>query len=429
MKIAFVHQPTGPIWTPGTSGSVSIWLYEVARRLARSCDMLVYARRGLSQPASERCEGVEYRRISVAADEMLLTLLGPLARFRNVRRPLFASRAAYLKYIVTIAADLRKRGCDIIHVHGYPQFVPTIHALNPTTPIVLHMHGEWLTQLDPRLVERWTRHADLIIGVSEHVTDKIRRRFPRLASRCHTIYMGVDPDDFDGSTQPVTPGPASQRLLYVGRISPEKGLHLLLDAFVIVADRYPNATLKIVGPEWPMPRAFLVGVTDDPRIAALGAFYDGSYLAHLRQRLPESLVRRVTFVDLVVHEEVSTHFLDADLYVNPSFSESLGMSIIEAMASQLPVVATNVGGVPEVVENGVTGLLVEPSDPSALADTIVSLLGDERLRMSMASAGRKRALQHFAWDTITANVMTLYRALLASRSCGREGVKATGINH
>jgi spore coat protein SA len=416
MKIAFVHQPTGPIWTPGTSGSVSIWLYEVARRLARSCDMMVYARRGKFgtrlQPISERYEGVEYRRISVAADEALLALLGPLARFRAVRRPLFASTAAYLKYIITIAADLRKQGCDVIHVHGYPHFVPIVHILNPRTPIVLHMHGEWLTQLDPDLVERWTRHADLIIGVSEYVTDKIRHRFPHLAPRCRTIHMGVDPERFDGGVRPVTRGAGSQRLLYVGRISPEKGLHLLLDAFALVARRYTNATLKIVGPEWPMPRAFIVGVTDDPRIAALDAFYDGSYLAHLRQRLPESLIHRVTFADLVAHEQVSTHFLDADLYINPSFSESLGMSIIEAMASHLPVVATSVGGVPEVVEDGRTGLLVEAGNAAVLAEAIIRLLGDDRLRLSLAAAGYADARARFSWDRITENVMRLYADLL-----------------
>jgi glycosyltransferase involved in cell wall biosynthesis len=412
MKIALVHQPTGPIWTPGTSGSVSIWLYEVARRLARSCNVVVYARRGMSQPVSERYEGVEYRRISVAADEALLALLGPLARFRSPRRPLFASTVAYLKYIVTIAANLRRQGCDVIHVHGYPQFVPIVHIFNPRTPIVLHMHGEWLTQLDPDLVEHWTRHADLIIGVSEYVTDKIRRRFPHLAPRCHTIHMGVDTDRFDGGGRPVTRDAASQRLLYVGRISPEKGLHLLLDAFAVVARRYENATLKIVGPEWLIPKAFFVGATDDPRIAALDAFYDGSYLAHLRQRLPESLIRRVTFVDLVVHDEVHTHFLDADLYVNPSFTESLGMSIIEAMASRLPVVATSVGGVPEVVESGRTGLLVDAGNAGALAEGIIRLFGDDRLRLSLAAAGYSDARTRFSWDRITENVMGLYENLL-----------------
>jgi spore coat protein SA len=414
MKVAFVHQPVGPLWTPGTSGSVGIWVYEVARRLARRCDMVVYAklgkRDGRWQPARERYEGVDYRRVSVGLDEALLAALRPLGRLRGPRRPLFVSTVGYLRYIVTIARDLRSLGCDVIHIHGYPNFVPVVRAFNPRTPIVLHMHGQWLTQFDPRLVERWIRPADLIVGVSDFVTDKIRRRFPHVAGRCHTVYMGVDPDQFTARPA-LAPGPTGARLLYVGRISPEKGLHVLLDAFALLAGQCPEATLRVVGPEWLMPRNFVVDLSDDPMLVGLKSFYNGSYLAHLKGRLFASGAKNVSFSDLVTHEHISGVYRDADIYVNPSFTEGLPMSVVEAMASGLPVVATRVGGVPEIVEEGKTGLLVDPGDAGGLAQAILRVLGDPKLRDSMARAGRARAIALCSWDLICENLLSLYKTL------------------
>ena len=351
MKVAIIHQPTGPIWTSGTSGSVSIWVYEIARRLARSCETIVYARKGEGQPNKEYHEGVEYRRILVGQDEILLKLFKKLSLFHDKKRPLFVSQLGYRKYISTIAQDVQRQKCDIIHIVNFPNFVPVVRAHNPGIPIVLHMHGEWLTQVDPSMVEGWLSKTDFILSVSEFVSQGIRTRFPNYASRCQTIYMGVDPDRFcDKSGPSIKKKNSAKRLLYVGRISPEKGLHVLLDAFQRVVRQLPEATLKIVGPEWLMPREYIVELSGNIKISALDSFYKGGYLSFLKKQLPSKLVNQVDFIDLVVHEKINTYFNNADLYVNPSFSESLGMSIIEAMASQLPVVATRVGGVPEVVE-------------------------------------------------------------------------------
>ena len=98
------------------------------------------------------------------------------------------------------------------------------------------------------------------------------------------------------------------------------------------------------------------------------------------------MLGHVTFGSLIPHQEVVNCYHDADIFVNPSYYESLGMSAIEAMACQLPVVATHVGGVAEVVEQGKTGILVAPGDAGALAEAIVCLLGEEKLRVSMEKA-------------------------------------------
>lgn len=416
MKIAFIHQPTGPIWTPGTSGSVSIWVYEVARRIARSCEAIVYARKGESQPDRELYEGVDYRRISVRRDELVLNFFNKVLPFKNRKRPLFASTMGYRGYITWIGRDLQKQKCDIIHIIGFPNFAPVVRSFNPETPIVLHMHGEWLTQVDPLWVERWLSETDFILSVSDFVGEGIKRRFPKYAPRCQTVYMGVDSERFAVERGPSTRRNGAKRLLYVGRISPEKGLHVLLDAFLLVLRRFPDATLKIVGPEWRMPRQYIVDLSGNLKISSLDAFYGGSYLASLKRRVPAEIAHQVEFVDLVVHEKINAYFEHADLYVNPSLSESLGMSIIEAMASELAVVATRVGGVPEVVDEGRTGLLVESDNATALAGAIIDLLENDPLRESMGKAALRRVDELFSWDHISDSLLNKYRNLLTECS-------------
>ena len=96
----------------------------------------------------------------------------------------------------------------------------------------------------------------------------------------------------------------------------------------------------------------------------------------------------------------------------PSYYETFGISVIEAMAFGIPVVATNVGGLPEVVENGVTGILVPPGDIQALADAIVYLLSNSQLRLQMGEAGKSRVLSEFTVDLVSEMTMDKYKSLL-----------------
>jgi len=132
---------------------------------------------------------VRYRRISTVVDEwftfvsLALDKLGRFSLFkkikavvffRNVKRPLFASKLFYLTYVLQVARDLKREKCDIVHLHNFFQFVPIIRAFNPKIKIVLHMHCEWLTQLDRTMIENRLRKVDLIIGCSEYITEKAR---------------------------------------------------------------------------------------------------------------------------------------------------------------------------------------------------------------------------------------------------------------
>lgn len=328
---------------------------------------------------------------------------------------MFASSLYHFGYAFQVATDLRKQKCDIVHILNYSQFVPVIRAFNPKIKIVLMMHCEWLTQLDRAMIEQRLRHADLAIGCSEYVTEKIRRRFPHLASRCQTVYDGVDIHRFTSKSDRIaTKNNGAKRLLFVGRVSPEKGLHVLLDAFQKVALRCPQAELEIVGGEAIVAEQLLVALSDDPRVKELTSFYRGSYFSHLRDKLPLWVATGVHFTGLVPNTDVVNYYRNSDVLINPSFSESFGMSLAEAMACRVPVVATRVGGMTEIVDEGKTGLLVDPGDAEALAEAILCLLSNEDMRKSMGKAGRKRVAELFSWERIAENLLSHYKNLLRS---------------
>ncbi len=265
---------------------------------------------------------------------------------------------------------------------------------------------------DPTMIEPRLKKADLIIGCSEYITGKIRRHFPQIAEHCQTVYGGVDASLFLAGKDAGTTN-QTKRVLFVGRVSPEKGVHILLNAFKKAVERYPEAQLEIVGSQWQLPYEFFVALSDDPRASDLASFYIGnsglSYFHHLqRQSLLLNIAKSVTFTGFIPHMYVMNKYRDAKVLVCCSFNEALGMPIQEAMASELPVVATRVGGIPEIVVDRKTGLLVESGYDSELADAILRLLSDEDLRKSMGKAARKRVVEHFSWEKTVDNLLFLY---------------------
>jgi glycosyltransferase involved in cell wall biosynthesis len=226
------------------------------------------------------------------------------------------------------------------------------------------------------------------------------------------VHNGVDVDQFtrengnNGRKQN-----DSKELLFVGRVSPEKGVHVLIDALRIVTQHYPKARLKIVGSNGRVPMGFIVALSDDEKVAGLSLFYDGKdYNTHLQEKLSSlNIERHATFAGSAHHSEVVNYYREADVLVNPSLSESFGMSLVEAMSCQVPVVATRVGGMQEIVRGSEAGLLVEPGDPQALAEAIVRVLSQDELRKAMGKAGRQRAVELFSWDRIAERMLGYYQ--------------------
>jgi glycosyltransferase involved in cell wall biosynthesis len=412
MKIAFVSQPWNEVTPPVLSSSIVIWTHEVVHRLVRThdCDVVIYSKQIPFQPRTEQNGRILYRRIRNDWQGALYRLFDKVSKTMGWQWRSFSSSIYYLPYILRIAYDLRQQQCDVVHVHNMSQFVPIIRRLNPHIKIVLHMHCEWLTQLHPTQIKPRIQQADLVIGCSEFITHNIRQQFPPLASRCHTVWNGVDPQRFnrrDRATESST-----QNLLFVGRISPEKGTHILLQAFEKIVTVYPNARLTLVGSIGASPVEFTVGLSQDSIDRALIPLYSKQYFAQLQQSLAPSIANRVVFTGAISHSNLMELYQDADVFVYPSvWNEPFGIPIVEAMAAVLPVVSTRSGGIVEIIASGKTGLLVERNNASALANAILRLLADAELRTSIAKAGRRQVLEQFTWDRVAQDVLHHYQQL------------------
>ena len=179
-----------------------------------------------------------------------------------------------------------------------------------------------------------------------------------------------------------------------------------------VASQFPDAHLDIVGPISVLPLEFIVGVSDDPYVAGLSSLYDEEYGAYLRRLVPPELVDRVHFHGGLLQKDVVQHYQRASILVNPSYSESFGMSLVEALASKVPVIATRVGGMVNILEDGVTGYFVDRADVAGLADTISGLLRDEALRQRMGDTGREQILRRFSWAGVAQKVLDCYATVL-----------------
>lgn len=409
MKIAFVTQPSHSVLPP--AGSLEIWTREVGKRLAaRGHDVVVYASATEGVDSGVH-DGIEFRLVDHDLDRALARLLRPLYRVLPARRPFFSSRLYPLTYWTRVAARLRADDVDVVHVFNYSQALPLLRRLVPRAALVLHMQCEWLTQLAPGMIDRRLRHADLVLGCSDAVLDKVRAAFPHHAHRCVTVHNGVDVDRLAlvrGSADR-----SGHRLLFVSRISPEKGVHVLFEAFNRLAAADPDVELTLVGDDAVIPLQMAVRLAQDDEVRRLERFYAGDYRETLVGLLSPSAAGRVTFTGGVPYDEVAQQYERADVFVLPSLLEAFGMPAAEAMAAGLPVVASRSGGIVEIVADGETGLLVPPDDAAALAEALLALLRDPERRIRMGAAGRVRARDRFSWDRIAGETEDAFRGARA----------------
>ena len=422
-RIAIIFMPVNEIRPPvslTTYGSAGdLVMDELARRLARSHDVIAYCARGEDQQKVERCDGVEYRRMSTSIDRWFFSRHQKLMRLidlvyrRDALRPIFNSRLWYRQFIAEVTADPALQDCDIVHIMNLSQFVPFIRARAPKARVVLHMHCQWLEEFDAAVIERRIEAADLVLGVSNFIAAGVRRRFPSFAERCSHIHNGADIALF---ARPAGVLPKPKQLLYVGRLAPEKGIHVLLDAFQIVLAQHPDAHLELIGQERVFPLQALFPGCSDPHLVELEPYFrPGTYAQVLRAKISEFPSGAISFLnDGVRFSELAPHYHAATVFAFPSVcEESFGMPLVEAMASATPVVATRGGAFPEIVEHGRTGLLVERSDVPALAEAILQLLSSPDRRDAMARAAVERASTMFSWDRIAEDLVEKYERILA----------------
>jgi glycogen(starch) synthase len=267
--------------------------------------------------------------------------------------------------LLSMGAAVRRAGrdADLIHAHWLASGLVVPLAWRP---VVLTLHGSGsagrfedlqLMSRRPRLARMLLRRARVVIAVSEQLAEAARRAGAR---DVRWIPNGVDiPAEIGAEADP-------PEILFVGRLAQEKGIHELAEAA-------RGLNLVVAG--------------DGP----------------LRPLLPEAL-------GFVPHAEVERLLARAAVVVLPSHREGLPMALLEAMAHGRAVVATPVGGIPSLIEDGRTGLLVSPGDPGALRAAIDRLLADPELRRRLGEAARERVTELCSWERVVDETLAAYES-------------------
>ncbi|MGZ8512761.1 MAG: glycosyltransferase [Candidatus Limnocylindria bacterium] len=294
-----------------------------------------------------------------------------------------------------LAAYLRRNEIDLAHAHMYrAEVIGTRAAVAAGTPVIMAtVHSSRVrSDEDVATLAGLTEHVDRLIVPSASIEAKVRAE--RRDTRYTVIPNGVDLDRFSAPTpdcglrEELGMPPDGLLMGIVARLEAEKGHRFLVAAMPDILAAAPRAWLAIVG--------------------------EGSLADELRAQaaaLPAPARDRVVFTGR--REDVSAITADLDVAVLPSLREAQGISLLEAMARRVPVMASAVGGIPEVVTDGVDGLLVTPGDPGALAAAATRLLTDRELRGRLGDAGYRTVAERFSIDAQVRRIEELYDEELA----------------
>jgi glycogen synthase len=279
-------------------------------------------------------------------------------------------------------------GLWIRTVHRIPLCV-TLHSMEPLRPWKADQLGSGYL-LSSWIEKTSVEAADRVIAVSRQMREDILAHFRVAPERVVVIHNGIDPNQFrrtEARDVLARRGVREPYVLFVGRITDQKGIFHLLEA----APKLPPGVQVVLCASAP----------DTPEIEA-----------RLKRALPGH-PNVVWIGEMVPVEEVVQLYSHAAVFVCPSVYEPFGLINLEAMACETPVVASAVGGILEVVEDGKTGVLVEPGRPDALVAPIRALLEDPARGRAMGRAGRRRVEAHFSWVSVATRTREVYQDAIA----------------
>lgn len=288
---------------------------------------------------------------------------------------------------------LRKVKPDIVHSQSLVLGMPCLFAkIFLRIPYVVYGRGSdvylpWTFK--NQISELILKNANSVIALTEDMKEKLQNMYLREAL---VIPNGLNLENFEGISKEEARKKLSieredRVIIFTGTLHSVKGVKYLIQGMDIIKQNGIKAKLLLVGDG-----------------------EDREALMRLTKKL--ELEQDITFVGRVPNEKVPGYMSASDVFVLPSLSESFGIVILEAMASRLPIIATNVGGLPEIVKEGVNGFLVSPKNPDELAKKIILILQNDDLRHNMSKNNEERA-KDYGWDVV---VEKLERAYLNSLS-------------
>jgi glycogen synthase len=396
-------------YPPHVYGGAGVHVEYLSRELARA--------EGRAHHVDVHCFGEQHE----TRENLRVRGVAPAVRFA-------AQDPRHARLLDALVRDLAMVGAvdapEIVHCHTWyahlagclarpltgARLVLTTHSLEPHRPWKVEQLGT--AYHATTWIERTAyENADGVIAVSESMKEDVQQLYGVRPERVRVIHNGIDPEEYRPRPAPATlrrlgVDPDLPIVLFVGRITRQKGiLHL------VRAIRYMEAGVQVV---------LCAGAPDTEAIAE-----EMRILVAAAKR--EAAAEVIWVPEMLPKEDIISFYTHATVFVCPSVYEPFGIINLEAMACETPVVASAVGGIPEIVVPGETGLLVpcetagadspEPRDPEqfsrALAAAVNELLADPDRRAAMGRAARARVLAHFSWQHIAEVTLAFYRDLLA----------------
>ena len=359
MKLLIIAPEQIPV-PPPVGGSVENCIYQITKRISNEHQVTIVSLFRKNLP-----------RKTVMNNTTILRVPG-------------GSKRAYLKNVIR---KVKGNAYDIIQIDNRPSFASAVRKAFPNTPIAVFMHS--MTFVSSPMTTKRKANADLkcanlIIGNSKSLQKSLMNRFPAHKEKIKFVHLGVDTTKFRPRRKSAI---KPFRLLFAGRLIPRKGVPTLLRAVCIARKSVSSLRLSVAG----------------------GSLRSG-YKAFLK-RTARNLNIPVQFKGNLSRKQMPAFYRSGSCFVCPSQKhEAFGLVNVEAMASGLPVIASKIGGIPEIVQHGRNGFLVQKyREPSALAAHIVKLAKDSELHGRLSKQAREDALNRFSWKLTSTKLMEIYK--------------------
>jgi len=399
MTKVLVLATTFPRWKNDTEPG---FVYELSKLLSKNHSIVVLAPHHYKAKKYEKVGNITVYRFPYFFEHyQRLCYDGGI--HENIKKSFLAKLQVFILPVFEFFAILRiikKEKIDFIHAHWIiPNgLLAAVIKILRKKPFIVTAHAGDIFPLHflpLRLLARFTLRSSSAITVNSMATKKTVLSVANMPTQ--VIPMGVHISLF-------SPGKKSSSLkkklkvsgpmiLSVGRLAEKKGLRYLISAMPSIISRFPQTKLVIIG--------------------------EGPHLDRLKKLvLSLNLPNNVLFLGKIQNKVLPQYYATADVFVLPSIvtksgdTEGLGVVLLEAMASGTPVVGSNVGGIPDVIKDKVTGLLVPQMSPAALSAAVIKLLNNKKLSSSLVKNAQKHVKEHFAWPVVAKKFEKIYHSML-----------------
>jgi len=399
MKKALVVASTFPRWrgdsTPG-------FVFDLTNLLSKKFDMKVLVPHYYKAKKHERMNNLDVYRFQYFYPANLQKVCYDGGILLNIKKSFLAKIQIpffLLSEFFSIKKIIKKEKIGILHAHWLiPQgFLCVFFKKKYRIPLVVSVHGSdvfplrnWVFRFVQGMV---LKNCDICTVNSNATKNELIRRFPEFKNKIRIIPMGVDVNFFNRKNvkNKFKEYKHNKIILFVGRLSEQKGIQYLIKSIPSINKKIKNIKLLIVG--------------------------EGAYKRGLMKIIKKlNLINEVEFKGALPRNELTDYYNLADAVVMPSLAgkagtEGQGLVLLEAMTCGKAVIGTDIGGIKDIIKDGKNGLLVKQKDSTELANKIVNLINDSKLRKRIERNGKKFAIKNYSWQNIVKQFEITYQML------------------